>query len=54
MKINKIVSIPLERYEELLQKEFIANSILFNDYVTLDQVNWLKGNYEINTKNSVK
>ncbi len=50
IKQNNIVSMPLDRYEELLRKEFLANSILYNDYLTLDQVNWLKGNYAINTE----
>lgn len=40
----------LERYEDLLNKEFLANSILYNDYLTLEQVQWLKGNYELNSK----
>lgn len=50
MKINNRVSMSLERYEELLNKEFLANSILYNDYLTLEQVHWLKGNYELNSK----
>lgn len=40
------VTIELSRYEELLHKEFLANSILHNDNITEQQVKWLKENYE--------
>ncbi len=33
---------PLERYEELLRKESLTTSILNNDYLTIEHVEWLK------------
>lgn len=36
---------PLERYEELLRKESLTPSILNNDYLTIEHVEWLKNNY---------
>lgn len=45
MKFDNRITIPLERYEELLRKEFLATSILNNNYLTIDQVEWLKNNY---------
>lgn len=40
------VTIELSRYEELLHKEFLANSILHYDTITEQQIEWLKENYK--------
>lgn len=50
MEIENRVTIPLKRYEELLNKEYLANSILHNNSITVEQVKWLKENYNATAK----
>lgn len=45
MKFDNRVTIPLKRYEELLRKESLATSILNNNHLTIENVEWLKNNY---------
>ena len=45
-KCQLYITIELDRYKELLLKEFLANSILHNDNITEEQIKWLKDNYE--------
>ena len=56
--MNNTVTISLERYEELLAKEFLANSIMLIDTVSckstvIDTVKFLQDNY-IETENNLK
>lgn len=56
--MNNTVTISLERYEELLTKEFLANSIMLIDTVSckstvIDTVKFLQDNY-IETENNLK
>ena len=54
MEENKFVTLPLDRYEELLQKEFLANSILYSEDISGQQIKWLKDNYNLSMKSKNK